>query len=95
VAGLGDSDPGTRRQEAAGRAGAPVDARGNDDIVDDAFLRYFAFITDVYEWRLGRVPSGNSFENRALQLFGTEGTDGATSLSFLFDAPFPCPGRRG
>lgn len=60
--------------------------RGNDDIVDDEFLRYFAFVTDVCEWRLGRVPDGNSFENRALQLFGTEGADAATSLSFLFHA---------
>jgi len=60
--------------------------RGSDDIVDDEFLRYFAFITDVCEWRLGRVPNGSSFENRALQLFGAEGPDAATSLSFLFHA---------
>jgi len=60
--------------------------RGDDDIVDDKFLRYFAFITDFCEWSLGRVPDGSSFENRALQLFGTEGADAATSLTFLFHA---------
>lgn len=60
--------------------------RGSDDVVDDEFLRYFAFITDVCEWRLGRVPTGGSFENRALQLFGTEGPDATRSLSFLFHA---------
>lgn len=60
--------------------------RGDDDIVDDEFLRYFAFITDVCEWRQGRVPDGSSFENRALKLFGTEGTEAEESLSFLFHA---------
>ena len=60
--------------------------RGSDDIVDDELLRYFTFITDVCEWRLGQVPSGRSFENRALQLFGTEGPDAEASLSFLFHA---------
>jgi hypothetical protein len=60
--------------------------RGSDDIVDDEFLRYFAFITDVCVWLLGRVPDADSFENRALLLFGTEGADAETSLSFLFHA---------
>ena len=32
--------------------------RGSDDIVDDEFLRYFAFITDVCEWRLGESRAG-------------------------------------
>lgn len=60
-------------------------SRGSDDVVDDEFLRYFAFITDVCEWRLGRIPSGRP-EDRALQLFGTEGSDAEASLAFLFHA---------
>jgi hypothetical protein len=60
--------------------------RGDDDIVDDEFMRYFAFITDVCEWRLGRIPDADSSENRALRLFGTEGADATASLSFLFHA---------
>lgn len=49
-------------------------------------MRYIAFITDVCEWRLGRVPDGSSFENRALSLFGTEGPEAEECLSFLFHA---------
>ncbi|MFY1614709.1 DUF262 domain-containing protein [Micromonospora sp. WMMD736] len=60
--------------------------RGNDNIVDDAFMRYLAFITDVCEWRLGRIPNADSSENRALRLFGAEGADATASLSFLFHA---------
>lgn len=59
--------------------------RGDGDIVDDEFLRYLTFITDVCEWSLGRAPDG-PIEKRALQLFGTEGEDAAKSLSFLFHA---------
>lgn len=60
--------------------------RGDDDIVDEEFLRFFAFITDICEWRLGQVPNGSSFESRALNLFGSEGADAESSLSFLFHA---------
>ncbi len=59
--------------------------RGDDDIVDDEFLRYFTFITDICEWRLGRIPRGR-VENRALQLFGTQGAEAEASLAFLFHA---------
>ncbi len=59
--------------------------RGGDDIVDDEFLRYFAFITDICEWRLGRVPAGR-LEPRAIQLFGSEGAEAEASLAFLFHA---------
>lgn len=59
--------------------------RGDDDIVDDEFLRYFTFITDICEWRLDRTPK-ERFEDRALELFGTEGADAEASLAFLFHA---------
>jgi hypothetical protein len=60
--------------------------RGDDDIVDDEFMRYIAFITDVCEWRLGRVPDGSSFEDRALKLFGTAGPEAEKCLTFFFHA---------
>lgn len=60
--------------------------RGTDDIVDDEFLRYLNFVTDVCEWRLGRRPGSSSFEDRALILFGAGDDAAAASLTFLFHA---------
>lgn len=60
--------------------------RGDDDIVDDEFLRYFEFITDICQWRVGQLPGGVRLETRALQLFGTAGPQAEASLDFLFHA---------
>jgi hypothetical protein len=60
--------------------------RGYDDIVDDKFMRYFEFITDICQWRAGQLPGGVRLETRALQLFGTAGRQAEESLEFLFDA---------
>ena len=60
--------------------------RGDDDIVDDEFIRYFEFITDICQWRAGQLPEGARPETRALQLFGTAGRQAEESLEFLFDA---------
>ena len=60
--------------------------RGDDDIVDDKFLRYFAFITDICQWRAGQLPGGVPLETRALKLFGTAGPQAEESLEFLFHA---------
>jgi hypothetical protein len=59
---------------------------GYDDIVDDKFMRYFEFITDICQWRAGQLPGGVRLETRALQLFGTAGRQAEESLEFLFDA---------
>jgi Protein of unknown function DUF262 len=60
--------------------------RGSDDIVDDKFLRYFAFITDICQWRAGQLSGGVRLETRALRLFGTAGRQAEESLEFLFHA---------
>lgn len=60
--------------------------RGDDDIVDDEFLRYLAFITDICLWQAGRLPGGARLETRALDLFGTPGPRAEASLEFLFHA---------
>jgi hypothetical protein len=59
---------------------------GYDDIVDDKFMRYFDFITDICQWRAGQLPGGVRAETRALQLFGTAGRQSEESLEFLFHA---------
>lgn len=60
--------------------------RGDDDIIDDKFLRYFAFITDISQWRAGQLTGSARLETRALQVFGTAGPQADTSLKFLFHA---------
>ncbi len=60
--------------------------RGYDDIVDDKFMRYFQFITDICQWRAGQLPGGVRPETRTLELFGTAGRQAEESLEFLFDA---------
>jgi hypothetical protein len=60
--------------------------RGHQDIVDDKFLRYFEFITDICQWRAGQLPGGVRLETRALRLFGTAERQAEESLEFLFNA---------
>lgn len=56
--------------------------RGSDDIVDDEFLRYFQFVTDVCEWSSGGLPSGD-IETLAERVFGPGNEGAATNLDFL------------
>ena len=56
--------------------------RGSDDIVDDEFLHYFKFLTDVCEWHDGRLPSGD-IETLAERVYGPENEKAATHLDFL------------
>ncbi|MCB9624599.1 MAG: DUF262 domain-containing protein [Sandaracinus sp.] len=56
--------------------------RGRDNIVDDEFLRYFQFVTDVCEWRDGRLPSGG-IEAAAERVYGSANEEAAAHLDFL------------
>lgn len=56
--------------------------RGSDNIVDDEFLRYFQFVTDVCEWHDGRLPSGD-IEAIAERVYGPANEDAAAHLDFL------------
>jgi hypothetical protein len=56
--------------------------RGSDNIVDDEFLRYFQFVTDVCEWHDGRLPSGD-IETLAERVYGPANERAAEHLDFL------------
>ncbi len=56
--------------------------RGSDNIVDDEFLRYFQFVTDVCEWHDGRLPSGD-IDAMAERVYGPTNEDAAAHLDFL------------
>jgi hypothetical protein len=56
--------------------------RGSDDIVDDEFLRYFHFVTDLCEWHDGRLPSDDIL-TVAERVYGGANDKAATHLDFL------------
>lgn len=56
--------------------------RGSDNIVDDEFLRYFQFVTDVCEWHDGRLPSGD-IETMAERVYGQTNEKAAAHLDFM------------
>jgi hypothetical protein len=56
--------------------------RGSDNIVDDEFLRYFQFVTELCEWSDGRLPSGN-VETLAERVFGPDNEKAEQHLEFL------------
>lgn len=58
---------------------------GGDFIVDDEFLRYFEFVTEICEWREGRLDSGR-LDPRAERVFGPGHSKSAEHLDFLFRA---------
>lgn len=59
--------------------------RGDDDIIDDEFLRYLHFVTEHCEWRTGRSPE-SPVEDLANVVFGPERADAREQLDFLFEA---------
>jgi hypothetical protein len=56
--------------------------RGSDNIVDDEFLRYLHFVTEVCEWHDGRLPSGD-VASLAERVYGPGNEKAATHLDFL------------
>jgi hypothetical protein len=59
--------------------------RGDDDLIDDEFLRYAEFVTEVCEWRDGRTDgAGQRLSARAQALFGEQNPNCAAHLDFLF-----------
>lgn len=62
--------------------------RGNDSLVDDEFLRYFQFVTELCAWREGRPPKGD-LSAEAGAVYGADAPNAAGNLDFLmccFDA---------
>lgn len=61
--------------------------RGDDDLIDDEFLRYLEFITEVCEWRDGRSDgAGQRLGYRTSQVFGASNPQCVDHLDFLFQA---------
>ena len=61
--------------------------RGEDDLIDDEFLRYIEFITEICEWREGRTDgAGQRIGRRARAVFGEQNPQRASHLDFLFQA---------
>jgi len=86
---LGEANP-TRAKEFAHRIdGMWADLlwpyHGGDFIVDDEFMRYFEFITEICEWREDRIESG-PLEERTRTIFGKENPRHDDHIDFLFAA---------
>ena len=60
--------------------------RGDDDIVDDEFLRYIDYLTEICEWRDGAVVRDVPLGRRAEQVFGSRNPRGQQHLDFLIRA---------
>jgi hypothetical protein len=61
--------------------------RGDDDLVDDEFLRYVEFVTEICEWRDGRTDGArNRLGHRAGAVFGDDNPNRNDHLEFLFQA---------
>ena len=61
--------------------------RGDDDLIDDEFLRYLEFITEVCEWRGGRDDgAGQRLDPRTRAVFGDENPEHEAHREFLFQA---------
>jgi hypothetical protein len=63
--------------------------RGDDDLVDDEFLRYFDFVTELCEWNDDQLGSGAgtlSRLQRASRVFGHDNPRRSEHVAFLFTA---------
>lgn len=59
--------------------------RGDDDIVDDEFMRYFTFLIEMGEWRAGLEPEGRMI-HRAERLLGGPDDGAEEALDFFVAA---------
>ena len=58
---------------------------GGDYLVDDEFLRYFHFVTEVMEWRLGTFTEGDLWP-LAESVYGPDNPDASDRIDFLIRA---------
>lgn len=59
--------------------------RGDDDIVDDEFMRLLEFVIEICEWREDRIKTDGLLHQRAAVVFGADNSEVAEHLSLLFD----------
>ena len=61
--------------------------RGDDDLIDDEFLRYLEFVTEISEWRDGRTDGfGQRLGSRTAAVFSEANPRRHEHLDFLFEA---------
>lgn len=60
--------------------------RGDDDIVDDEFLRYFEFVIEICEWRQDHLTTSRRMHERAAGVFGEDAVYADDNLALLFHA---------
>lgn len=61
--------------------------RGDGHLIDDEFLRYLEFITEICEWREGRLDgAGQRLGPRTVAVFGDGNPQSHAHLEFLFEA---------
>jgi hypothetical protein len=61
--------------------------RGDDHLIDDEFMRYFRFTTEVCAWKSGIDFMDNTRdEDLAERVYGANATNSAINLAFLFQA---------
>lgn len=62
--------------------------RGDNDLVDDEFMRYYDFVLEICEWHEGKVQGGVALrlERRAQALFGATNPIHNEHLAFFFAA---------
>jgi hypothetical protein len=58
--------------------------RGSNNIVDEEFLCYFQFVTELCEWQDGQLPSGD-VAALAERVYGPANDRAETHLDFLFE----------
>lgn len=63
--------------------------RGDDDIVDDEFMRYIQFLIEVCEWRHEHEAGDTRLHDRASAVFGEANPHAAENLTWLVEA-FDC-----
>ena len=61
--------------------------RGDDNVIDDEFMRYLEFVTEVCEWRDGRTDgAGQRLGPRTQAIFGQANPEREAHLDCLFQA---------
>lgn len=60
--------------------------RGDDDAIDDEFIRYLEFVTEICEWHDGNEVSSRRLEPRTQAVFGPANPRSEEHLGFLFAA---------
>jgi hypothetical protein len=61
--------------------------RSDDYLIDEAFMHYFRFVTEVYAWQSNILFSDETrIDDLAQQVYGNNNPDAAAHLNFLFKA---------